>query len=449
MMKFKAAKVLTSIKPRERGQVVVMFVVFSTLIFAAALIAIDLGTYVWSRQQLEIAVDAAALAGGLELPESGVNARSRALEYIAFNDPDVLADDVSTTFRCLVGDRDNNNLPDPIDIPTVCDPGVGGSFDCSDGVCISTCAFIGDNRCNVLVVDATKEVPLVFTNLFGLPPVLISASRNGACKGFCGSAPTTPLDVIIIIDRSGSMSESELQDAKDGALAVLEIFDPEYQHVGLAVLGAGAPWDACEDLHPEDGGDWLVVPLSTDYKDAGGSLNMSSNLVATINCLENSSQGTDLGSPLSDFFFGQPDALEELLNSGREVTKGIIMLSDGAANEPDPMPGPDNPCMFANDRATLVKNEEIEIFTIGYGVQNQYCNDDDGDYDYERVTELLADMATDSADDQGHCLNEASIEAENTDGDHFLCQAKGDDLQIVFVTAASALAPGIRLIGTE
>lgn len=448
-MKTRFNNLLSRLKSRDRGQVVVLFVVFSSLIFMAALIAFDLGTYVWARQKLEVAVDAAALAGGLELPENGTAARTVALQYIALNDSDVSSDDVSTTFRCLVGDRDGNNQPDPVDIPAVCDPGTGAVFECTDGICLSTCAFVGDNRCNVLVVDASKEIELIFTNLFDLPPILISASRNGACKGFCGSAPTTPLDVVIVIDRSGSMSHSELSDAKEGAMAVLEIFDPEYQHVGLAVLGAGHPSDPCVDLHPEGGGNWVVVPLSDDYKNSDGTINTSSDLVTTIQCLENSSQGTDLGSPLSDFFFHRPDVLKELTESGREdVTKGVILLSDGGANEPDPMPGADNPCEFANNRATVVKDENIEIFTIGYGVQHSYCHDESGDYDYERVTELLADMATDSADDQGHCLTEDDIQEENTDGDHFLCQAKGDDLQIVFVTAASALAPGIRLIGS-
>ncbi|MEX2162440.1 MAG: vWA domain-containing protein [Anaerolineales bacterium] len=436
-------------RQREQGQVMVLLIVVSVVLFAAAVIAIDLGTYVWERQELEIAVDAAALAGGLELPESGAAARSSALEYIGLNDPDVDLADVTTTFRCLVGDRDDNGSPDASDVPAVCNPGAGASWTCSDRLCVSQCdPFTGSNRCNVIDVDATKEVSLTFTQLLGFPPVEITASRNGACKGFCGTAPTSPLDVVIVIDRSGSMSSSELTDAKNGALAVLEIFDPQYQHVALAVLGTGNPSDVCEQIEPDHGGDWLIVPLSDDYKNADGTLNSSSDLVSIIQCIGTSSQGTNLGSPLSDSFYNRADALEELLNSGQEgATQGIILFSDGAANEPDPMAGDDNPCQYAYDRAAVVKGNDIEVFTIGYGVQSEYCDDDSGAYNYERVTELLANMATDSADDQGHCANAASIAAENGDGDHFLCQAEGGDLDFVFVTAASALAPGVRLIG--
>lgn len=447
---------------KERGQVLVLFVLFSIVLFLAAVIAIDLGTYVWERQQLEIAVDAAALAGGLELPDDGVAAKDEALDFLGDNEPGVTFSEctggqtpvdtpcVRTSFRCLVGDRDSNEIPDSSDIPATCYPGPGASWSCADQLCVTQCVFFGANRCNVIDVFASKEVSLTFTRVLGLSPILISASQNGACKGYCGTAPTALLDVMLVIDRSGSLSASELAAVKNGALTSLEYFDPQYHYVGLAVFGAAIPSDFCDSIDPGNGGTWLVVPLSDDYKNADGTINTSSDLVSTINCLETSSQGTNLGSPLSDSVFNRPDALDEFQANGREnAAQGIILFSDGAANEPDPMPGPgdDNPCEYANDRATVVKNESIELFTIGYAVTTEDCNDASGPYDDERTTELLADMATDSLDDQGHCLNAISITAENNDGDHFLCQAEGGDLDVVFATAASALAPGVRLIG--
>lgn len=445
---------------RERGQVLVLFVLFSIVLFLAAVIAIDLGTYVWQRQQLEIAVDAAALAGGLELPDDGTAARNEALAFLGNNEPGVPfvtcpggttpdeAPCVQTTFRCLVGDRDSNGSPDSSDIPATCDPGGGASWSCADQLCVAQCVFAGANRCNVIDVFASKEVSLTFTRVLGLEPILISASVNGACKGYCGTAPTTLLDVMLVIDRSGSLSSSELAAVKNGVRTALEFFDPDYHQVGLAVLGASNPSNLCQDQAPGSGGTWLAVPLSDDYKNADGSLNTSSTLVSTINCLLSSSQGTNLGSPLSDSFYSRPDALNELQINGRvNAAKGIILFTDGAANQPDPMPGDDNPCQYANDRATVVKNDGIELFTIGYAVTTENCNDDSGPYDSERTTELLADMATNSADDQGHCANAASVTAENNDGDHFLCQAEGGTLDVVFATAASALSTGVRLIG--
>jgi hypothetical protein len=312
-----------------------------------------------------------------------------------------------------------------------------------------------------MAISASKDVSLTFTKLLNLPPIVLTASRTGACKGPCGEPPTVPLDVIIVLDRTPSMSWYELNDAKDGAFAVLEMFDPEIQHVGLAVLGAADPDNHCQEKAPDEGssgwwcerwpwmcspgGEWLVVPLSDDYQNADGSLNYSSELVSTLQCISTAdSQWTNLGSPLSDSAFNRPDALTELLASGRDVKKGIIMLSDGAANEPYD----NSSCQYAYDRATVVKNEDVEIFTIGYGIENVTCRDSwyYSDYYNTRVTELLADMATDSLDDHGHCRYQSNIDAENSDGDHFLCQPKGGDLQIVFRAAAAALSTDIKLI---
>jgi hypothetical protein len=291
-----------------------------------------------------------------------------------------------------------------------------------------------------MAIEASKEVPLIFTRLLGLSPVEITASRTGACKGPCGAPPKVPLDVIIILDRTGSMSESDLIAAKEGALAILEIFNPEFQHVGLAVLGAGDPFNPCIEELPEHGGNWLVVPLSDDYQNLDGSLNTSSQLVTTIECLETSTN-TNLGSPLYDYYYNRPDSFNELTNSGRDVNKGIILMSDGAANRPTW-----TSCSYANYMADFVKDQDIEIFTIGYGIESERCVDWWGTYRNASVTKLLADMATDSLDDQGHCLTEEAIEAENTDGDNFLCKPRGGDLQEVFKAAAIALSTGIKLI---
>ncbi len=443
---------------RERGQVLVLFVLFLIVLLLAAVIAIDLGTYLWHRQNLEAAVDSAALAGALELPDDRASADSEALAFLGTNQPGVTFDAcpggmtpqqtpcVRLSYRCVVGDRDNNGSPDSADIPASCNPGAGAAWSCADQLCVAQCVFVGSNRCNVMDVSASKEVTLTFTSVLGLPPLLISASVNGACKGYCGTAPTLALDLIIVIDRSFSMSDDELDDAKDGALAVLQLFDPQYQSIGLAVLGAGNNTNKCVAQLPTSGGNWLIVPLSNNYKNLNGTLNTSSVLVSTINCLQNdgATQSTNLGSPLSDTWYNRPDALTALLNSpNTSATKGIIMLSDGEAREPG-----STPCQYAYDRATAVKNAGIQMYTIGYGVQGLTCSfDSSGPYRNVLVTDLLADMATDSADDQGNCASASARTAENNDGDHFLCQAAGDDLEIVFVTAAAALGGGVRLIG--
>lgn len=431
---------------KEEGQIIILFVLFFVLIGAGAIGSVDYGSYVHSRQRLELAVDAAALAGALELPASTSEATAVAELYINKNASLVDLDDVTTSFYCLLGDRDENGVPDSGDIPAVCDPGASASWTCEDALCISPCAPVSGNICNTMGVTASEDVELVFTSVLGLPPVQITASRTGACRGICGGAPGGAIDVMLIIDRSGSMDGSALDDAKDGALAVLEIFDPAQQHIGLAVLGAGRTSNRCRVADPDGwsgGGEWLVVPLSNDYQNADGSVNMSSQLAQTIDCLD--AEGyTNLGSPIYDQYFRQPSALSELINSGREdVPQGIIFLSDGAANRPYS----DDSCRYANNMATIAKNHGVEIFTIGYGVEDERCDtDESGIFDRMRVTDLLALMATDSADDLGHCEDSSDIDAENADGDHFLCQPRGGDLEEVFRIAATALSTSVKLV---
>ena len=184
----------------------------------------------------------------------------------------------------------------------------------------------------------------------------------------------------MIIDRTNSMSNSELDNAKNAAKAVLELYNPEVQHVGLGVLGPKDPADPCDYKAAGDGGQWLAVPLSDDYKNADGSLNTSSALVSTINCLKNSrGLGTNLGDPVRA-------ARVHLETSGRpDVKQGIILFTDGAANRP--VEG--NPCFFAGNQADEAKNQDIEIFTIGFGVGNVRCLDDNiAPYENELVTRL-------------------------------------------------------------
>jgi hypothetical protein len=376
-------------------------------------------------------------------------------------------------------------------------------------------------------------------------------------------------------------------------------------------------------MDPTSGGNWQIVPLSSNYQNADGSLNNSSQLVSTINCLNHSSQGTNIGSPVNDAAFGRASAYSHLQSAGRaDVKQGIILLTDGAANQPaatsgntglrncganaavtsgsgdnngfqssasgacadggsnatdtnsgsgtstscsnsgkdrhiyrdynisipsgatisgievrldawvdsssgtrrmcadlswdagtswtatkqtgnlgtsqssntlgsssdnwgrtwsatdtsngnfrlrltnvsdstsrdfmldwaavrvyytTPAPGL-GPCNYANTQATLAKNAEIEIFTIGFGVESEICVESGTPYDNQPVTELLADMADDSEDDHGHCVNTSAADAENADGDHFFCEPRSADLSSVFTQAAVQLSGGTRLV---
>ena len=126
-----------------------------------------------------------------------------------------------------------------------------------------------------------------------------------------------------------------------------------------------------------------------------------------------------------------------------------------------PASGGLGPCNYANQQATAAKavppEQPIEIFTIGFGIAGDRCEGEapSSPYNNQRVTRLLADMATQvSLDDGGDgsggigpgCDNTTEVNSENADGDHFLCEAKSGDLEPILRQAAEALAGGSRLV---
>jgi hypothetical protein len=365
-----------------------------------------------------------------------------------------------------------------------------------------------------------------------------------------------------------------------------------------------------------------LVPFSSDYQTSGGALNTGSTIVNRVNCLTTSSQGTDLGSPLNDTWYGRTDALDQILSNGRSgVKKAIVLFTDGAANQPvggandtgllncsanaavtsssgdnngfqfnaanacadggstlaedrdsgtgtstsctssskdrhlfynynisvpstDAISGIEvrldgradsstgvsrfcvqvswdggstwttaqqtaeltsttttytlggssddwghswansevsnanfrvrvvsvsdtttrdffldwvsvrvhhsltgNPCDYAADQSDVVKANDIEIWSIGYGLQSEDCITDSTSSSWynDPVTELLAYMATDSIDETG-CDNSTEAAQENADEDNFLCETDSSGLSNLFQIAAEELARGSRLV---
>jgi hypothetical protein len=432
----------------EGGTVLVLTSVGLVLFFALAALAVDLTMHAHRRQHLWDSVDAAALAGASQLPDNAVAADALARSFAVDNDPE-LGSDLDVEFRCVVGDRDGDGQPDAGDVPAVCTPGAGATiaappFVCDGGRCISACVPTNPGaRCNTIVLDASKTTDYSFAPVIDIDQGSTEL-RVAACRGTCGGARTGPLDLVLIIDRTTSMSSTDLQNAKDAALAMLDYFNPAMHHVALANLGAADPTDSCDGLPVTSGGVWLNIGLSSDYKsnpdldidgDGTPDLDSTSPLVAAIRCLQHET-GTDLGSPIHDTTFGKPDALGHLQTAGRPgVKKGIILLSDGEAARPG-----DNPCQYALDRAAEAKAAGVEIFTIGFGIGSKTCHDDSGAFASASVPVLLAAMASGPTDD--NCL----AGGENTDGDHFFCEPKSGDLADVFVAAASQFGGSTSLI---
>ena len=292
----------------ESGQALVLGALLMVVLLGFTALTVDVGFFLRHRAVVQQAVDAAALAGAQVLPDQGpAAAEQMARDYAEKNgmDPDTL----EVSFRCTSGYQ------------LACDPAI--------------------DKWDTIEVSGSLDVPFFFAPVlkltgvenkcwFGACPVVETAA---GCRGLCGGSPFQAVDVVTIIDHTGSMSSSDLANAKEGALAMYEYFDADLHRVGLGVTPPVDPTNQCDSINSwGDPEVWLPVPLTDDYQTAPHVLDTGSPLVSTTQCLDRPSYSelpgihTKLGDPVKA-------AAAELVANGRPDEKwGVILLSDGAAN---------------------------------------------------------------------------------------------------------------------
>ncbi|MGD0204932.1 MAG: vWA domain-containing protein [Dehalococcoidia bacterium] len=287
---------------QEFGQGLVLAALVMIVILGFAAMAVDVGYWFSQKGEVQNAVDAAALAGARELPNNYQQAQAKAREYLLKNGVDTTkGDTITITFRCTSTYQ------------VACDPTT--------------------NHWDTIVVSVQRQVQAWFARVFDIQHALVGDVHAAGCNGPCGGAAYQPADVVQILDRSSSMTSTDMTNVKNAAKALLEYFQPSLQHVGLAVLGPSSTTTICSSpnagglgIAAATGGEWLPVLLMSDYQNSNGTLNTNSLLVKTINCLNNSQVQTDLGEPMK----AATDYLKLYGRSG--MTWGIILLTDGAAN---------------------------------------------------------------------------------------------------------------------
>jgi hypothetical protein len=437
----------------ERGQVIVLFAFFIVVLLGFAAVVVDLGVLRNANQNLWNALDSGALAGAASLPTDPTAARATGLQYADSNYPGAIPSGrMSTSFRCLIGDRNNDGLPDMSDIPLTCNPGTvaASAWRCARGICAAPCDPAEGDTCNTLVMTASVSVPFRFGGAVGVNDGNTQVVTSAACKGPCGSEPAALVDVAVIVDRTSSMNGVDTTNARNAADSVRKLYNPAAQWLSFGMLGpsnvgsgscATTPASSIGSAAlPTDLRRWMPIGLSgagatfaSDYSAA------TSPMARAISCFTNSSTGTDLTDPI-------PTAVYELMNNGRTgVNKGIILMSDGQPNTSTTATS--NYCNQANNAATAAKAQGVEIFTVGFGLDGSNdiaCPDTSGAWRGRMASQLLASMATTSAADNG-CPG-----SENTDNDHYFCIPKtagaSADLSNAFKTAATSLAQGTKLI---
>ena len=251
---------------RERGQILVLFELVMIMILGFAAMVVDLGVLRNNRQILVNTLDAAAMAGASMLPVDNAQPGHTVAEVEALIDANIQKNYPGLTgytigYRCLIRADAVTGLPMiSQDLPGQCDPhhslgrtppvyAVASDFTGAGKGRVSACDPKPPNndRCNVVVVTGSS------TTDYKLAPVLgVSSGSTGtivaaACKGtMCGESTVVPVDLVIILDRTGSMSgndssgHNKIQSLKDAANSILGVYDPAKQRVALALTGPGA-----------------------------------------------------------------------------------------------------------------------------------------------------------------------------------------------------------------
>lgn len=337
---------------QENGQTLLIVIPFLVLLLGFCALVLDVGHAYLAQRRLQSSVDAAALAGADSLP-------------------DVAAANVAA------GQYGNggSNTPTGVDGVTMT-----VSTKCLTGV-------PGCTTANAVTVKETGVIKTEFGGLFGFSQFNVDAQAT-ACSP-CGSKP---LDIVLLLDRTGSMCQApdgssscaDLNAAKSSMNSFLRLMDPTLDHVGLAVL---PPAPSATSSCPADGSGigaisyktptdpYVIVPLSSDYATSTGKLNTGSQLYQKINCV-NGTGSTSYANALEM-------AQAELVKDGRSnVQKVIVFMSDGAANTgpssyDNTSPYRATPCHQGIASAATIKAAGTIVYSIGFGVDdkaNNTCN---------------------------------------------------------------------------
>lgn len=461
----------------ERGAVAVVVAMCAIILFGMAAMAVDITQQVNKRQELHDTIDEAAHAGAYDLPAT--TAEARAVSFATGMDPD---SNPVADFFCIVASVPSGAsfVVQADQIPATCNPGPApynvGSYAglrCNSKICAIPCEPSTGGQCNTIRVTGQKPVPFGFARSIGITQGSTGTVSSAACKGSCGGDIRSPMDLVIVGDRTGSMG-SAIGNLSSAIAGVLGMLDPAIHHVALGTIGESAsasptgggntapPSCRSEPASAKASGLWVPVGFSNDYASP------TSELTQAVTCLGNANSGTGtyLAAPLRT-------AQEVIANScvpavcsktglapRAGVKKAIVFMTDGEPNEQSP---PGNGYPWSNNGETACNNAKAEaaaakaagtiMVTIAFRLEGVVCQSGG-----TKVTQVLAAMASNnpttgqpSMDDGGSsgkagCNSGPGIAGENADGDFFFCTPTPSELSSVFKAAVSQITGSIRLL---
>jgi hypothetical protein len=501
----------------ERGVVAVIVAILMVVLGGSAAMTFDLARLRHERHLIQAAVDLGSLAGAAYMPVSSPSdaaaAEAVAREVANANAQQLDPAGIGISFLCVVSDPEHNGGSDSDELRYRCGhPDVDwgdGQWTTRGGKASHACNPYAGDVCNAIKLTASSQIDYFFAPLIGFNTGSTGAVQAASCRG-CGPVP---IDMVIIVDRSRSMSASDVANVRnaignpDGALnSILEFYSPSNVRVGLIALPykeASNPnymddrqdYDGTPDRSGPSASRWQVVGLDNRYRLASGNLDMGSPLVQRVvglqqgnttvyvnglvsdcqaKCVFSYGSGhTDYGDPLAAAqWMLENDPLER-----PDVPDVIVFMGDGEANQPqlfqnlpgppngrEPIPGSYNPCDYANDEATFAKavtpgQDSTTIFSLAYGAGGGPTSDARCASDWSPspfapgatpgyATSFFAAVASPLADGTpsydnvpGGCAAD-----ENTDGDYYFCEERGENLSTVFLQIATATMQHSQLV---
>jgi hypothetical protein len=503
----------------ERGVVAVVVALLMVVLGGSAAMTFDLSRLRHERHLIQAAVDLGSLAGAAYMPVSSpataAQAEAVALEVASANAGQLSSGNVSISFLCVVSDPEHNGGADSDELRYRCGhPNVDwgdGLWTSRNGKASHPCNPYAGDVCNTIKLTASSSIDFYFAPLLGFNSGSTGAVQAASCRG-CGPVP---IDMVIIVDRSRSMSSGDVANVRnaignpDGALnSILEFYSPSNVRVGLVALPykeASNPnfmdneqrYDGTLDSSGADAARWQVQPLSSNYRLASGNLNMASPLVQSVVNLQQGNttvyvngvqsvcdRACRFGYGVGHTDYGDPLAaaqwmLENDPNERPTVADVIVFMGDGEANNPqvysnippnppngrEPEPGHYNPCNYAGVAATAAKatpplgQDQTTIFSLAYGAGGSSTSDARCLLDWSpspfapgstpgyattffaAVASPLSTGAPSTDNLPGGCATN-----ENTDGDFYFCEERGDNLSTVFLQIATATMQHSQLV---
>jgi Flp pilus assembly protein TadG len=393
-MSFTMPSFFRRLRRDQSGAVAMMVGISIAALVGVGTLTVDLANVVNAQRTLQASSNAAALAGAQEIGSATAN-------------PNVTA----TTYSSVAGNKNaRGNL-------TVTMTSVLKCFT-STGV---TCT--GSPLANGIVVNQQSTVSTYFGSMLGIGSVNISATATAGAKG----GQSQPVDVMIIVDTTQSMNNSDsscsisgasrLDCALAGVRALLSGFWPTVDQAGLMVFPGLTSATVSNDYDCSGSTPtvvaynnvpapvYLVIPLLADYRtsNTAPSLNTASNIVKAARggasgCTQGISAVGGYGTFYADVI---KSAQTTLTATGRpNVQKAIILLSDGDASaNASNMPSGEanNQCHEAITAAATAKAAGTWVYSVAYGASTSSSSSCSSDSSPISACSTMQQIASDSS----------------------------------------------------